>query len=124
MSRLEEIEQRLAAATQVSSGHWRIDPLVPHVVDIRRERPMSFAVLHDENGGPEAARPDAELIAHAPADLAVLVDVVKAVRAARRDLDHHHSHMVPGRWDNDGSHCDVCARVGAMDDALHTLEAK
>jgi hypothetical protein len=72
----------------------------------------------------EGDRPnaDADLIVHAPADMAALVEAVRAVQAARPDLDHHHSHMVPGRWDKDGSHCDVCARVGAMDDALRKLE--
>jgi hypothetical protein len=43
---------------------------------------------------------------------------VQAVRAARRDLRHNHAHMAPGRWDKDGSICDVCVRVDAMDAAL------
>jgi len=54
-------------------------------------------------------------------DVEALVAVVKAVQAARGDLNHHHAHMVPGQWDKDGSHCDVCARVGAMDEALNSL---
>ena len=56
-------------------------------------------------------------------DLFALVEAVKAVRAARKDLSHHHAHMVPGHWDKDGSLCDVCVRVGVMDAALSKLEA-
>lgn len=61
-------------------------------------------------------------VVHAPTDLAALVAVVKALRAARRDLSHHHAHAVPARWDKDGSVCDVCVRVNAMDTALSKLE--
>lgn len=122
MSLLEEIEARLAAATP---GPWEWVPSTveggSHVLGGAGEQ--GFPVLRTASAAYALPR-DAALIAHAPSDLTALVAVVKAVRAARRDLDHHHAHMVPGRWDNDGSHCDVCARVGAMDDALRTLEAK
>jgi hypothetical protein len=105
MSTLDEIEKRLAAATP---GPWEgVDyEVLATEIDIADCQTLA----------------DAELIAHAPTDLAALVAFARVVQAARRDLSHHHSHRVPGRWDKDGSICDVCVRVGAMDDALAALE--
>lgn len=86
MTRLDEIEARLAAATP---GPW-FDGMGTHgnpadgpeFCEVRtkstdeRTRGITIAELPLDKG----AAQDAELIAHAPADLAALLAVVKAVR--------------------------------------------
>lgn len=115
MSRLDEIQARLDAATPVAPGHWRLDTNgTPHIVDIRREKPMSLLVIHDEPNGPESARPDAELIANAPADLTALVEVLRAVQ------EIHRPHPDGGQgYDADGQYVwfdQVCQTCGQYDE--------
>lgn len=80
--RLSEIEGRLAAATP---GPWLKDSDEPYIV-MKPDSPGSdwdgrevARVLRDDYGLFEEA--DTDLIAHAPTDLAALIDAVKAVRA-------------------------------------------
>lgn len=88
--RLSEIEARLAAATP---GPWEAD-----VFPVRKRSRKTGRVLayRPEDGSVGSVSvipsdgmygvmdgPDAELIAHAPADLAALVAVVKATRDLR-----------------------------------------
>jgi hypothetical protein len=72
MDRLSEIEERLANATP---GPWVVEGLGDWV------GPIGIPVAPDDGG---LTVPDAELIAHAPADLAALVAVVREVEALHR----------------------------------------
>lgn len=135
-NRLSEIEARLAAATP--GPWWWRNTSEPYLQGARTRIVMAFRRMGTQGAQPQFRDehgllvdsgkanindfPDATLIAHAPSDIAALLLAVKAVQAARRDLSHHHAHYVPGRWDKDGSICDVCVRVGAMDAALAALE--
>lgn len=114
-SKLDAIAARLESATP---GPWE-------AVTDDDGRTKEHSVWSEQSSDYVAewivTKPDADLIAHAPADLAALLAVVEALLEARRDLTHNHLHRVPGRWDKDGSFCDVCARVGALDDALAAL---
>lgn len=92
MTRLDEIEARLAAATP---GPWRADQcgggeesfsgswVCPggHANGVW-SNPAERDVLRDETS---LSSPDAELIAHAPEDIAALLAVVKAVRTKAED---------------------------------------
>lgn len=114
---LDAVQARLEAATPgpwkpYRTGKWEHDNYV--VREDLAGVAMQYALVWQPG--------DAELIAHAPSDLAALLAVVRALVEARGDLNHHHSHMVPGRWDKDGSPCEVCARVGRLDAALNRLE--
>jgi hypothetical protein len=94
MTRLDEIEARLAAATP--GPWWWRNTSEPYLQGARTRIVMAFRRMgthaaqpqfRDSDGllvdGGKAnlnAFPDAALIAHAPADLAALLAVVKAVR--------------------------------------------
>lgn len=96
MSTIDEIEQRLAAATP--GPWWWRNTGEPYLQGARTRIVMAFRRMgtqgaqpqfRDENGllvdaGRENinAFPDAELIAHAPADLAALVKFAREVEAA------------------------------------------
>jgi len=87
MSRLSEVEARLAAAVIEPWEH------VERKFDGGRVREHSVETHHHviaDNLSPNGA----ELIAHAPADLAALVAVVRAVGAIHREID-----------DGRGPHC-------------------
>ena len=76
MDRLREIEERLASATP---GPWEIGVVEP----MPDGWPGAYAAVEPNiAGGLDPL--DAELIAHAPADLAALVAVVREVEALHR----------------------------------------
>lgn len=78
MSRLEKIRERLKATT---AGPWRActwDPMErPHVQPVRGEQEKSGCVGHHDLPQTEA---DANFIAHAPQDIAYLLEIAEAAR--------------------------------------------
>lgn len=98
MSRLDEIERRLAAATP-GPWAWR-NTAEPYLMGVRTRIVMAFRRMGTQGAQPQFrddhgllvdagkanlnAFPDAVLIANAPADLAALVQFARAVEAARR----------------------------------------
>lgn len=81
MSRLDEIEARLSAATP---GPWAIGTNEKNCLIIGSRQTQGWVCVGDPDAAPEA-QDDAALIAHAPEDLSALVAVVKAVRRVAED---------------------------------------
>jgi hypothetical protein len=129
VSRLDEIETFLAEVAEDLSPNVRIwlDDATDGQAEALFDRLVEVAYDEAHAGvtvtGAATLKPTNPPHDQGLRYLAELVKAVRAVQAARRDLSHHHAHSVPGRWDKDGSVCDVCVRVGAMDDALRALEA-
>jgi hypothetical protein len=98
MSRLDEIQARLDAATPGPWGHWpeagtieiigtdepgSSEPRSPFVLIASEVRPAK-GWGEEIYAGPE---PDADLIAHAPTDLATLIEFARRVEAVLDDHD-------------------------------------
>jgi hypothetical protein len=82
MSRLDEIRARLAAATP---GPWGEDDCIVHVAD-SMDREYFCWVAGEEAQG-EQQEKDAELICHAPEDIAWLLAKCERYREALREID-------------------------------------
>lgn len=126
MSRLDEIEARLSAATP-GPWAWR-NTTEPYLMGLRTRIVMAFRRMgtqgaqpqfRDEHGllvdaGKENINdfPDAALIAHAPGDLAALVAVVKAIAPLHvaADPECPHAHHDPTRCPDAVVPCAECDR--------------
>jgi hypothetical protein len=112
MSRIQEIEARLAKATPhpwgvyYERGTWRVYSVPRGKGELRGEThivPEYGKVAWPNEGGVEfmgcalGATPDADLIAHAPADLRYLLDRVAELASelerTRQERDNCHSHF-------------------------------
>lgn len=113
--RLAEIEARIAAATP-GSWEWVKSTYEGASQVLGGDRP----VLRTASGASPFSG-DAELIAHAPADLAALVAVVKAVKAVADRIEPHADNLA-ARGDIETS-VPLHNAVKSIRAALHTLEA-
>ena len=108
MSAREFIERVEALAGAATEGPWEAHAnlgRVPNLVDIRREDPISFAVLHDDRR-PHNMRADAAFIA---ASRTVVPQLTAALRAV---LDLHS----PG-----GGRVPICTLCLVEDEGVHEM---
>jgi hypothetical protein len=107
---LAEIEARLKAATP---GPWEAATTARSVYGTPIHGPFGSRGRPDEGPHIANAFSDAEFIAHAPADVTVLVEAVKAL-AALKDYSRHRAGCANPGWPCDCGYSDVARRAAAV----------